>query len=179
MGKKEREGDRRGRRGEGGAASKLSNVNHALQKVACLTQSRLWPRSQRDRRRPAHSHSSINHLSIDPFSIHPWIPSPGSSLCHCEPWLTAAPAVLVHTNAGETEEQYLRTEALVREVGFDRVNTAAYSPRPNTPAAEWDNQVADLIKADRLNRLYKDGLIKALSSRLGLNKEGTDSKRPH
>eukprot|EP00882_Tetradesmus_deserticola_P007205 GHRQ01007586.1.p1 GENE.GHRQ01007586.1~~GHRQ01007586.1.p1 ORF type:complete len:553 (+),score=200.10 GHRQ01007586.1:187-1845(+) len=54
---------------------------------------------------------------------------------------------------GETEEQYLATERLVREVGFDRVNTAAYSPRPNTPAADWDNQVADLIKADRLNRL--------------------------
>ncbi len=43
--------------------------------------------------------------------------------------------------AGETEEQYLATEALVRRIGFDRVNTAAYSPRPNTPAAEWDNQV--------------------------------------
>lgn len=56
---------------------------------------------------------------------------------------------------GETEEQYLMTEALVREVGFDRVNTAAYSPRPNTPAAEWDNQVADLIKQDRLNRLNR------------------------
>ncbi len=53
---------------------------------------------------------------------------------------------------GETEEQYLATEALVRDCGFDRVNTAAYSPRPNTPAAEWDNQVADLIKQDRLNR---------------------------
>lgn len=59
---------------------------------------------------------------------------------------------------GETEEQYLRTEALVREVGFDRVNTAAYSPRPNTPAAEWEHQVADLIKQDRLNRLNKVGL---------------------
>jgi tRNA-2-methylthio-N6-dimethylallyladenosine synthase len=54
---------------------------------------------------------------------------------------------------GETEEQFERTVALVREVGFDRVNTAAYSPRPNTPAALVDNQVADLIKADRLNRL--------------------------
>ena len=54
---------------------------------------------------------------------------------------------------GETEEQFQRTVDLVREVGFDRVNTAAYSPRPNTPAAELDNQVADLIKADRLNRL--------------------------
>jgi tRNA-2-methylthio-N6-dimethylallyladenosine synthase len=54
---------------------------------------------------------------------------------------------------GETEEQYLRTEALVRAAGFDRVNTAAYSPRPNTPAAVRDDQVADLIKSDRLNRL--------------------------
>ncbi|KAI7842407.1 hypothetical protein COHA_004046 [Chlorella ohadii] len=54
---------------------------------------------------------------------------------------------------GETEEQFQRTVALVEEVGFDRVNTAAYSPRPGTPAATWDNQVADLIKSDRLNRL--------------------------
>jgi hypothetical protein len=30
---------------------------------------------------------------------------------------------------------------------------AAYSPRPGTPAAIWDNQVADLIKSDRLQRL--------------------------
>lgn len=42
---------------------------------------------------------------------------------------------------GETEEQFEATVALVREVGFDRVNTAAYSPRPNTPAATWPNQV--------------------------------------
>ena len=48
--------------------------------------------------------------------------------------------------AGETEEQFEATCALVREVGFDRVNTAAYSPRPATPAAEWDNQVQHLIQ---------------------------------
>lgn len=54
---------------------------------------------------------------------------------------------------GETEEQFERTVELVRSVGFDRVNTAAYSPRPGTPAAIRDDQVADLIKADRLNRL--------------------------
>lgn len=53
------------------------------------------------------------------------------------------------------EEQFEETCALVREVGFDRVNTAAYSPRPNTPAAEWENQIADLIKADRLHRLNR------------------------
>lgn len=52
--------------------------------------------------------------------------------------------VLLFCPAGETEDQYLATERLVREVGFDRVNTAAYSPRPNTPAAEWDNQVSKL-----------------------------------
>ena len=40
-------------------------------------------------------------------------------------------------------------------MGFDRVNTAAYSPRPSTPAALWDNQVADLIKVDRLHRLNR------------------------
>lgn len=49
--------------------------------------------------------------------------------------------IVVCVRAGESEEQYLATEALVRSIGFDRVNTAAYSPRPNTPAAEWDNQV--------------------------------------
>lgn len=41
---------------------------------------------------------------------------------------------------GETEDQFERTVQLVREVGFDRVNTAAYSPRPNTPAAERPDQ---------------------------------------
>lgn len=81
------------------------------------------------------------------------------SPCKLLPNMTqaASPLSSPHTSLpslppGETEEQYLATEALVREVGFDRVNTAAYSPRPNTPAAEWENQVADLIKQDRLNR---------------------------
>lgn len=53
------------------------------------------------------------------------------------------------------EEQFERTCALVREVGFDRVNTAAYSPRPGTPAALWPDQVAELVKLDRLNRLNR------------------------
>jgi hypothetical protein len=66
--------------------------------------------------------------------------------CECmrAPLLThmpACPCAVLPTCAGETEEQYLATEELVRHIGFDRVNTAAYSPRPNTPAAEWDNQV--------------------------------------
>lgn len=41
----------------------------------------------------------------------------------------------------------------MEEVVFDSVNTAAYSPRPNTPAALWDNQVSDEVKQDRLRRI--------------------------
>jgi tRNA-2-methylthio-N6-dimethylallyladenosine synthase len=41
----------------------------------------------------------------------------------------------------------------MEEVKFDTVNTAAYSPRPNTPAATWENQIADNVKQDRLQRI--------------------------
>ncbi|MEN9208074.1 MAG: tRNA (N6-isopentenyl adenosine(37)-C2)-methylthiotransferase MiaB [Gloeomargarita sp. GMQP_bins_120] len=54
---------------------------------------------------------------------------------------------------GETEAQFGQTLRLVEEVGFDQVNTAAYSPRPGTPAATWPNQVPDEVKQDRLQRL--------------------------
>ena len=54
---------------------------------------------------------------------------------------------------GETEEQFRETLSLMEEVKFDTVNTAAYSPRPNTPAATWDNQIADEVKRDRLHRI--------------------------
>ncbi|CAI7891195.1 unnamed protein product [Closterium sp. NIES-53] len=54
---------------------------------------------------------------------------------------------------GETEEQFQNTLRVLEEVRFDQVNTAAYSPRPNTPAADWPNQVAELVKIDRLQRI--------------------------
>ncbi|MEN9214681.1 MAG: tRNA (N6-isopentenyl adenosine(37)-C2)-methylthiotransferase MiaB [Gloeomargarita sp. DG02_4_bins_56] len=54
---------------------------------------------------------------------------------------------------GETEAQFAQTLALVQEIGFDQVNTAAYSPRPGTPAAVWDNQIPEEVKQDRLQRL--------------------------
>lgn len=54
---------------------------------------------------------------------------------------------------GETEEQFQETLDLMNEVVFDSINTAAYSPRPNTPAADWENQVADDVKGDRLRRI--------------------------
>ncbi|MGL5060296.1 MAG: tRNA (N6-isopentenyl adenosine(37)-C2)-methylthiotransferase MiaB, partial [Microcoleus sp.] len=54
---------------------------------------------------------------------------------------------------GETEAQFEKTVKLVEDVGFDLVNTAAYSPRPGTPAALWENQLSEEVKADRLQRL--------------------------
>ncbi|MBD2089776.1 tRNA (N6-isopentenyl adenosine(37)-C2)-methylthiotransferase MiaB [Microcoleus sp. FACHB-1515] len=54
---------------------------------------------------------------------------------------------------GETEAQFENTLKLVEDIGFDLVNTAAYSPRPNTPAAIWDNQLSEDVKRDRLQRL--------------------------
>ena len=38
-------------------------------------------------------------------------------------------------------------------VRFDSVNTAAYSPRPNTPAATWEDQIPEEVKQDRLQRI--------------------------
>lgn len=54
---------------------------------------------------------------------------------------------------GETEEQFENTLKLVDDIGFDLLNTAAYSPRPGTPAAVWTNQLSEAVKADRLQRL--------------------------
>ena len=54
---------------------------------------------------------------------------------------------------GETEEQFENTLKLVADIGFDQLNTAAYSPRPGTPAAEWENQISEEVKSDRLQRL--------------------------
>ena len=62
---------------------------------------------------------------------------------------------------GETEEQFLETLSLMEEVEFENVNTAAYSPRPNTPAAVWENQLSEDVKQDRLRRINALNLIHA------------------
>ncbi|CEM00604.1 unnamed protein product [Vitrella brassicaformis CCMP3155] len=54
---------------------------------------------------------------------------------------------------GETEEQFEQTLDLMRQVKFDCLITAAYSPRPHTPAATWPNQLPDDVKEDRLRRI--------------------------
>ena len=54
---------------------------------------------------------------------------------------------------GETQQQYQDTLKLISDIGFDQVNTAAYSPRPNTPAAVWNNQIPEEEKKARLQEI--------------------------
>lgn len=84
---------------------------------------------------------------------------------------------------GETEEQFENTLKLVDDIGFDLLNTAAYSPRPGTPAAVWENQLSEEVKADRLQRLNRLVSVKAAErSQRYLNRieevlvEGTNPK---
>ncbi|MCT0212921.1 MULTISPECIES: tRNA (N6-isopentenyl adenosine(37)-C2)-methylthiotransferase MiaB [unclassified Synechococcus] len=54
---------------------------------------------------------------------------------------------------GETDAQFRATCDLIEEIGFDLVNTAAYSPRPNTPAATWGDQLSEAVKVERLQEI--------------------------
>jgi tRNA-2-methylthio-N6-dimethylallyladenosine synthase len=54
---------------------------------------------------------------------------------------------------GETEEQFLDTISLVKEVRFDSAFTFIYSPREGTPAALMQDDIPPEVKKDRLQRL--------------------------
>lgn len=54
---------------------------------------------------------------------------------------------------GETDEQFLNTVKIVKDIEFDACNTAAYSPRPDTPSAIWESQIAEDVKNERLRYL--------------------------
>ena len=54
---------------------------------------------------------------------------------------------------GETDKDFEDTLALVREVHFAQAYAFKYSPRPGTPAAGMQLQVAEEVKDERLARL--------------------------
>ena len=54
---------------------------------------------------------------------------------------------------GETEEDYLQTESLVKEADFASAFTFVYSPRQGTKAAEMENAVPEEVQKDRIMRL--------------------------
>ena len=54
---------------------------------------------------------------------------------------------------GETEEDYLQTEELVKEVDFASAFTFVYSPRQGTKAAVMENQIPADVQKQRITRL--------------------------
>ncbi len=56
---------------------------------------------------------------------------------------------------GETEEDYLQTEALVREVDYASAFTFVYSKRQGTKAATMKDQIPEEVQKDRIMRLVE------------------------
>ena len=56
---------------------------------------------------------------------------------------------------GETEEDYLQTESLVKAADFASAFTFVYSPRQGTKAATMENQIPEEIQKDRIMRLVE------------------------
>ncbi len=56
---------------------------------------------------------------------------------------------------GETDADFAETLKLVKDVGFIQAYSFKYSPRPGTPAAALENQVAEEVKGERLAALQE------------------------
>ena len=56
---------------------------------------------------------------------------------------------------GETEQDFSATLGVVAEAGFDSAYTFQFSPRPGTPAADYDEQVPAAVVRDRFDRLVE------------------------
>ena len=72
----------------------------------------------------------------------------------------AVPDIAISTDIivgfpGETEEDFAQTLELAEEVRYDSAFTFLYSPRPGTPAAEYEDQIPEHVKHERFNRLVE------------------------
>lgn len=56
---------------------------------------------------------------------------------------------------GETEEDFLATLQLIREVEYDGLFLFIYSPRPNTAALAYEDAIPEALKTERLMRLVE------------------------
>ena len=56
---------------------------------------------------------------------------------------------------GESEEDFEHTLDVVRQVGFEQIFSFKYSPRPLTPAAEYEDQVDPDVASRRLTQLQE------------------------
>jgi tRNA-2-methylthio-N6-dimethylallyladenosine synthase len=72
---------------------------------------------------------------------------------------------------GETEKQFERSLSLVKEMRFDVVHVAAYSPRPGTIAwREYQDDIPAQVKKERLNKIEE--LQAAIASEINSQLQG-------
>ena len=72
---------------------------------------------------------------------------------------------------GETDKDFQDTLDIVEKVGFDESFSFIYSPRPNTPAAEMEDNVSKDIKKERLSILQHK--LNELSSKISRKMVGS------
>ena len=71
---------------------------------------------------------------------------------------------------GETEEDFLETMDVVRQVRYDSAFTFIYSKRTGTPAAAMEDQVPEDVVKDRFNRLL--ALVQEIAQEMSLRVQG-------
>ena len=57
---------------------------------------------------------------------------------------------------GETEDDFNKTEEIIKKIGYAHAYSFKYSPRPGTPAGQMENQIDEKIKSNRLQRLQDE-----------------------
>ena len=75
---------------------------------------------------------------------------------------------------GETEEDFLETMDVVRQVRYDSAFTFIYSKRTGTPAAVMENQVPEDVVKDRFDRLLNE--VQTIAAEVCAVHEGTDQE---
>lgn len=89
---------------------------------------------------------------------------------------TAVPDISLTTDIivgfpGETEEDFLETMDVVKQVRYDSAFTFIYSKRTGTPAAVMENQIPEDVVKDRFDRLLKE--VQSISAEVCCVHEGT------
>jgi tRNA-2-methylthio-N6-dimethylallyladenosine synthase len=79
-------------------------------------------------------------------------------LNRCEMIRSLAPQATISTDIivgfpNENDEDFDDTMDVLEQVKFDQLFSFAYSPRPHTPAATYENQVDEKIASERLTKL--------------------------
>lgn len=80
----------------------------------------------------------------------------------------------------ETEEEFMETHRLLKELEFSVAFLFSYSPRKGTPAMRWKDDIPEAIKEDRLKRLItlqEEIYVKQRQSLLGCELEVLAEKK--